>query len=253
MKKVWCTLLAVVLTCCWMMLPASAVDRALPLVVDKAGVLSSEELAALNEKADTISEQYQCEIAVVYVETLNGANVMDYADDFYDYNGYGYGAEDDGFLLLVAMEERQYWMTGYHYGSTVFDEYNRDRVEESIYPSLSSGNWYSAANDFLDSAETILYEATAPKTVSPVWIVIDLILGFLLSMIPVGVMKAQLHPVAQSYEASEYVAKNGINLMESKDIFLRREVRRRPIERKRDSSQHTSSSGRSHTGSGGSF
>ena len=35
-------------------------------------------------------------LAVVTVNSLEGKTAEAYADDYYDYNGYGYGENDDG-------------------------------------------------------------------------------------------------------------------------------------------------------------
>lgn len=258
MKRVWCTLVVVLLTCCWMILPASAVERTgLPLVVDETGVLSQQELDTLNVKAEEMEEEYHCDVVVAYINTLNGANVMDYADDYFDYNGYGYGSSHDGILLLVAAEEREYWMTCTGKGMEYFDRYTRDNLEYNFQPYLAQGDWYNAAGSFLVGAETVLYQQTQPASVSPVMILVDLALGFLLSWILLGVMEADLHPVTKGVEASQYIAKNGVQMSDSKDIFLRSVRRARPIERESrgggDSSTHVSSSGTTHTGSGGKF
>lgn len=257
MKRVWCTLLAVMMACCMMMLPASAVERTMSLVVDETGVLSAQELDTLNAKADEIEAEYHCDVAVAFVETLNGADVMYYADDFFDYNGYGYGSGKDGILLLVAAQEREYWMTCHGKGMEYFDQHTRDNLEYNFQPYLAQGDWYNAAGSFLVTAGNVLYQQSQPASVSPVMILVDLLIGFLLSMIPLGAMKAQLHPVAESTEASRYVAKNGVHLTDRKDIFLRVERSVRHIEKETrgggDHSAHVSSSGQTHTGSGGKF
>ena len=43
--------------------------------------------------------------------TGGGKTAEAYADDYYDYNGYGYGENDDGLLLLVSMGEREWAIT----------------------------------------------------------------------------------------------------------------------------------------------
>ena len=36
--------------------------------------------------------------------SLNGKTATKYADDYFDYNGYGLGNEKDGILLLISMK-----------------------------------------------------------------------------------------------------------------------------------------------------
>ena len=47
------------------------------------------------------------DLVVVTANTLGGKSPMEYADDYYDYNGY----TDDGALLLVSMEDRDWWIS----------------------------------------------------------------------------------------------------------------------------------------------
>ena len=82
-------------------------ERQLARVVDLAGVIDASRLASLNSLADEVSERYQCDVAVAVVSSLEGKSVVDYADDFYDYKGYGYGPNDDGILLLVSVGDRE--------------------------------------------------------------------------------------------------------------------------------------------------
>ena len=76
-------------------------DRTLPLVVDNADLLNGDEEDKLNSKLEKLTETYKTEVAVVTVSDLDGKSPTAYADDFYDYNGYGYGSNDDGVLVLL--------------------------------------------------------------------------------------------------------------------------------------------------------
>lgn len=63
------------------------------------------------------------------------ANDLFTADDFYDYNGYGYGEEGDGIIFLISMEERKWQISTCGFGITAFtdagQEYMADPVEVS--------------------------------------------------------------------------------------------------------------------------
>ena len=71
------------------------VERTLPLLVDNADLISSDEEATLLARLEAFTEKHEMEIAVVTVSDLEGKTVEEYGDDFYDYNGYGYGEDDD--------------------------------------------------------------------------------------------------------------------------------------------------------------
>ena len=70
--------------------------RLQPRVVDNANLLTASEEQELEKYLDSISEDLKFDIAVVTTDTINGKTPMAYADDFYDYNGYGYGDDRDG-------------------------------------------------------------------------------------------------------------------------------------------------------------
>ena len=74
------------------MLPVFAADD-IPRLVDEADLLSDDEEMALTGQLNEISERQQVDIVVVTVNSLEGAETMGFADDLYDYNGYGFGEE----------------------------------------------------------------------------------------------------------------------------------------------------------------
>ena len=63
----------------------------LPRLVDDADILIDSEEKELNQQLDTVSEEQECDVIVVTVDSLNGKTVEEYADDYYDDNSYGYG------------------------------------------------------------------------------------------------------------------------------------------------------------------
>ncbi len=110
-------------------------------VVDMAGLLSDSEKTALLTKLDEISERQQADIVVVTADTLDGKMPMDYADDFYDYNGYGFGENHDGVLLLVSMENRDWWISTCGYGITAITDAGIKYISEKFLSELSDGNY----------------------------------------------------------------------------------------------------------------
>ena len=124
-KKIWCCLFSLL----WIFvlifpvmasdIPEIPTERQKPLLVDEAGLLSEEESSTLINKLEEISQRQENEVAVVTVNSLEGKTAEAYADDYYDYNGYGYGENDDGLLLLVSMGEREWAITTYGYCHTV--------------------------------------------------------------------------------------------------------------------------------------
>ena len=80
-------------------------------VVDDANLLSSEEEQQLREDLASFKEQYNMDAVIVTSNDLGGKSQMDYADDYFDYNGYGVGEDKSGLLLLIDMDDRKVWIS----------------------------------------------------------------------------------------------------------------------------------------------
>lgn len=261
--------------------PNIPTDRKYDRVVDFAGVIDAQRLSGLIEKADAVSEKYECDVAVAFVQSLGGKYVVDYADDFYDYNGYGYGQGDDGILLLISVGDREYATTTYGYGITAFTDYGIEKyLEPNFFEYLRESDWAGAADAFISGAEYLLEQARSGQVVdvheydppqyeqktvkvTPLAAAISAVLGFFTGGIPTASMKRQLKSVQKNYGAANYVA-GGLNLRRRDDIFLYTNVSKTPIPHDTNSSGgrssfsggssvHFSSSGRSHGGSHGKF
>ena len=106
MKKRLFGILLAILLCLSLSVPAFA-QSDMPLLVDDADILIDSEEGALLSKLENISNHQQMDIVIVTVNDLYGETPRDYADDFYDFNGYA----DDGILLLVSMEDSDWYIS----------------------------------------------------------------------------------------------------------------------------------------------
>ena len=237
-------------------------------VVDMADLLDNSEEANLLSMLDEISNRQELDVVVVTVNTLDGKTPMDYADDFYDYNGYGFGENRDGVLLLVSMEDRDWWISTTGYGITVFTDAGKEYISEKFLPDLSDGNYADAFTTYAELCDEFITQARTgepydtnnlPKEPFNVFtsLLISLAVGILVSLIVTGKMKGKLKTVRMQPAAEEYVRKGSMLVTESSDLFLYSHVDRRVKSKDNDSdggsSTHTSSSGSSHGGGGGKF
>ena len=109
-------------------------------LADFADLLDDGQEEELEAKLDQVSEDYGCDVVVVTEETLDGAVPQDYADDFFDYYGYGYGEGKDGILFLVSMEDRDWALSTHGYGITAFTDAGCDYIAEQFKSSLSANS-----------------------------------------------------------------------------------------------------------------
>lgn len=231
-------------------------DRDVPLMYDTAGLLSESERKSLDSKLEEISEERECEVAIVTVYSLGSKSPRDYADDFFDYNGYGYGENDDGILLLVSMEYSDWWVTTHGFAIKAFSDSDIDRMADEFLPYLGRGEYRKAFSTFADLCDEELAKARADSAFFSVKrLVISLGVGVIFAFIITGIMKSQLKSVRYQPAASNYVRKDSININVRRDLFLFSRISRRPKPQSSSSgsSTHRSSSGRTHGGRGGKF
>jgi len=248
---------------------AELADPSLPRVIDNADLLSDSEEKALNSRIDDIVSAYDFDVVILTEESIGGERPMNYADDYYDYNGYGAGPDRDGVLFLINMDERDWWISTTGYGITVFTDYGIEKIEEIVVPELSDGFYYNGFEYFLDTTEEYIkaadsgnpydvdnkYMTTDEKFKSIlVSIAVGLGIGLVTALIVVLVFKSQLKSVQFEYAAREYEVKNSFNVTRSHDVFLYKNVtKRKKPENNGGSSVHIGSSGSSHGGGGGKF
>lgn len=247
----------------------------LPRLVDNADLLSGEEEQNLLAQLDEISERQQCDVVIVTVDSLDGKNVVAYADDFYDYNGYGFGADKDGVLLLVCMGEREYAISTTGFCIDALTDYGLAHIEDQFLPDLSAGNYSKSfgifancCDQFIEQAKTgtpydTNYEVGNTTTGIPFFLIIKYLLiscviGFVIALILATVKKSSLKTVAKKTQAAEYMT--DFNLTRKHDQYIRSNTTSHTVSKNTErsnggggSSTHVGSSGTTHGGSHGKF
>ncbi len=242
---------------------------------DEYGVLSEDEYYTVLDALNTVSDEFQVDTSIAVINSMEADGYYDitaYADDLFDYYGYGTGENKDGILFVIAMEERKWAISTHGLAIRYVTDWGNEYLQEQFLSYLSDGDYESAFLAYAYGCEYLFEEAVDDDdygSYEPVslgvllWITaryipIALLLGFLLSMIPMGIMKAKLHTVKQESGAADYVDRDSLHITNMRDIFLYRTVNRtRRVQEHDDngghSTTHTSSSGQTHGGSSGSF
>jgi len=230
-------------------------------MVDEAGLLTDTELVDLEAKLTQISGRQGVDIVVVTVDSTEGKTPMAYADDYYDYHGY----RADGILLLISMEDSDWWVSTTGYGITAITDAGLEYISDRFVPCLSDGEF---AEGFIVFAELCDEFITQAKTGEPYDthnlpkapfalirnLIIALVIGLIAALCVTGSMKSKLKTVRQQARADDYMAKDSLQLTHSRDLFLYTHLDRRAKPKSSSgSTTHTSSSGRTHGGGGGKF
>ncbi len=239
-------------------------------VVDNADLLTHTEENELSEKLQDISDELQFDVVVVTTNSTGSKTATEYADDYFDYNGYGRGSNNDGALFLVDMGDRKWAISTSGYGIEAIVDSALDDMEEEIVPYLKSGDYDGAFNEFADLTYDIVNDAKNGKSYSNSTtsttknhknlgtnLIVAFSIGAGISLIIILVYRSKLKPVKFQKEAKEYIVPGSFNLRRSDDVFLYFNITKVPIPKNNDSddsgSFHSSSSGSSHGGSSGSF
>lgn len=253
-------------------------------VVDSAYLLTESEEARLEELAREISQRQQCDVVILTENGLGGKSPMAYADDYFDYNGYGYGADRTGILLLLDMQERDWWISTCGAAIQAFTDDGIQYLWSKCASRISDGSYADGFEAFLETADEMLsayngtlsdedyeiyqedfesFAGTGSRTSSKPDIVkttvFALVLGLVLAFVPAALLKSQLKSVRSNYSAGNYRRANSMHLDRTRDIYLYANTTSRVIETQRSSSGgggssvHISSSGTSHGGGGGKF
>ena len=258
MKRKMISLLTVLLALTMIVLTVSAAS---PRVADEAGLLSGTECAAIEKQLDSLSAQYGLDVVIVTTDTTGSRTPMEYADDYFDYNDYA----SDGVLLLVSIEEGDWWISTTGYGITAFTDAGIAYIGENIVPYLSDGEYAGAFTAFADLCDQFLTQAKTgdpfdthnlPKEPFKLVrnVIVALVIGLAAAFFATGSMKKKLKSVEQKAQADDYVTPGSLQITKSRDFHLYTHIDRREKPKSSSgSSTHTSSSGTTHGGGGGKF
>ena len=234
-------------------------------IIDKAELLTDDEETKLLDKLSEISIRQKVDITIATTNGLNGHSVGDYADMIYDECQFGYGESRDGLILLISMEDSDWYISTHGFGITAFTDAGIEYIGEHIKPELSEGKYEEAfekyaklCDDFITQAKTgkPYDNGNLPKeSLSVIWLPISLVIGFIIAKISVGNMKKQLKTVRKQKAANSYVKKGSMSITQQRDLFLYNTVTKTAKTKNSTStsSTHTSASGTTHGGGGGKF
>ena len=235
-------------------------------LLDMASLLSDEEVDSLTSRLDELSLRQKMDVVIATTNTLEGKSVVEYADDLYDYCSFGYGANRDGLILVISLEDNDWYISTCGYGITAFTDAGIDYIGEQIVPYLSDKDFAGAFATYITLCDEFITQAKTDKPydigslprepLSPAWILVSLIVGLILSCTTVGKMKAKLVTVRAQAAANSYMKDGSMNITDSREMFLYKNVTRTKRSSESSSggsSTHTSSSDTTHGGGGGKF
>ncbi len=139
-------------------------------VNDFADILSPEQEAQLEAKLYTLATTNGSEIAVVTISNLTGDTVENFAVSLFADWGIGKKGQDNGLLLLVAVEERAVRIeVGYGLEGTITDAQSYWIIRDIITPAFRDGDYNLGIAGAIDKiTEAITGGVVLPSAEEPV-------------------------------------------------------------------------------------
>ena len=264
-----------------------------PRVFDQAGLFSETEIIQLEEKIAQCRKSTKMDVVIVSAYADGERSAEEYADDYYDYGGFGVGKKASGVLLLYYMDgpgqpggECYISTTG-----TMINMLTDERIEsilDDVYGNLGNRDFAGATECFLedvkvyvkegvesgqytydrDTGEIVRYHSIRLYEVAIAMVIAGILAGSVcLDIKKRYAMKQSSREVSNSLQA--YRADCAFCFSVAGDKMVNKYVRSVPIPRNTSSGSggrghsgsssagrstiHTSSSGRSHGGGGRRF
>ena len=237
--KIFAFCLSLLIICSLTVTAQATLD--MQLVIDGADLFTDQERQILEAQATELQQQYGMDVVILTVDSLDGISAQDYADDYYDDNGYA----EDGILFLLAMSEREWYISTCGDGIYAFTDYGIQTLGELLLPYLGDGNYYlafqvysNALPQYLDAfeegtpvdgyadysgdychgvqEEVVYYE----ENTIPIIFSSSLCFGVIAGLITIIVMRLSMNTRRRKTNAQDYLVPGSYDLHTKEDTFL---------------------------------
>jgi uncharacterized protein len=273
MKRLYAFIIAVlVITALPLAVSAETLGEGSGRVFDYAGLMSENEISELESLISGLRTKYGMDLIVLTSNDASTGGSQAYADDFYDYNGFGTGTGRDGFLFFIDMNNRiqtistsgimiRYvnderlsdmydtagnYLTDGEYGSAAYMTLNQ--LDGFIHDGIPSGQYNINENGNIDYYRETIHMLTFNE------FFIALLIGLFCALIFCLFIKHRYGLKGSKYKYNLSV-NTTVNITGATDVYLRTSVVKTRKQTSSGggsgSSTHTSSSGSSHGGGSG--
>ncbi|MFR7375537.1 MAG: TPM domain-containing protein [Oliverpabstia sp.] len=121
-------------------------------VDDQAGLFSQEEEQELTDRIVELTTDWNMDLVVVTTEDAEGKTSEEYADDYYDYNGYA----EDGALYLIDLDNGSVWISTAGKMIRYLTDERIDAVIDAGYDNLKAKNYADGILEMLNETESYL-------------------------------------------------------------------------------------------------
>ena len=131
---------------------AYALDTSLK-IYDNADVLNDSEESSLKELIDGYINEYNMDMVLVTENSHNKKSTKEYAQDFYDYNGFGIGKTKDGVIFVIdfTFGYTDIYMVTTGQAILVYDDGRINNILDNVALKKDDG-YFSMFEEFLDGS-----------------------------------------------------------------------------------------------------
>ena len=222
-------------------------------VSDTYGVLSQEEVNALNAKAQQISDEYQFGVyAHILYDDASYDDIWSYIEQYYADQDLGYENTSDGILFLITQSSQ-----GGSYdiyipalsNQSYFTIDGLEDIQDDAEEGLFDHDYYEAIDTFLDKTQehlayysqhdypwsnqtdgAVYYDPKTGRSVSGFALILGTIIPFVVACIVVAVNASKHRTKHTATDAAEYIPSYGqLQLTRHTDMYLYRTQSRTKI------------------------
>lgn len=126
-------------------------------VVDSAGIIDAATEEDLTAKLEAFEKKSSDQIVVATVPNLGGETIEPYANRMFRAWGLGQAGENNGILLLVALEDRKVRIeVGYGLEGTLTDLHSKLIIENTMVPAFRAGDYSGGISRAVDDIIMVL-------------------------------------------------------------------------------------------------
>ena len=201
-------------------------------VYDYAQVLTTSEEEKLKTSALEYIEDYNMDMVLVTVKHHTKTDTKAYAEDFYDYNGFGIVDTYDGIIFVIdfTFGYTDIYMSTTGEAIRMYDDYRIDRILDNIADQKNNG-YYAMFNSFINDSKSYAslgipssnsnieineYGDPVYEEASPLSMII--IISLIVPSIVLGILVYKNRMIRKSTNATYYLKKDSvvINIKDSR-------------------------------------
>lgn len=129
--------------------PAIALAGSSNNIKDDLDYLTADEIESIQWEIDQVGSAHDLDVVIVITDQTEGKSSRDFADDYFDYNGFGMGEDASGLLLLINMEAREVLISTSGKAIDIFTDSRIDSILDAVAPNLTDENYYNASMEFI--------------------------------------------------------------------------------------------------------